>query len=213
MTTTAERLNYREAMSLAHLPEFTEEGVEVRRLVIDPDRASLERTLASFSSTMRGRFVPEGTYTQLYVDGHMWMSDTPDEMRDHLEPFWKAQELGGRILVNGLGSGMILGAFLKLPNVEHIDVVEKDERVARLIGRYYDDERVTIHVADALHMAWPTGSRWTMAWHDIWLHISAENLDDMKRLHRKYGRRVQWQASWARYQCERERGADKRWYF
>lgn len=44
-----------------------------------------------------------------------------------------------------------------------------------------------------------------MVWHDVWDYIDANNLTQMHALHRKYGRRADWQGSWCRDQCERQR--------
>jgi len=148
------------------------------------------------------------------IDGKLWMSDTPDEKRDHSHVFYRAQRVGGRILINGLGAGMVLGALLKLENVTHIDVVELDERIIKHIGPHYDDPRVTIHHADAYEIQWPVGTRWDIVWHDIWLNLSGDNLPLMHKLHRRYGRRTDWQASWGREFLERAARHDRRggWY-
>jgi hypothetical protein len=68
--------------------------------------------------------------------------------------------------------------------------------------------RLTIHHGDALTYKWPVGTRWTVAWHDIWDTICEDNLPDMNRLHRRFGRRVDWQGSWCRDLIETER---RRW--
>ena len=56
---------------------------------------------------------------------------------------------------------------------------------------------------DALQFM-PRGMKFTVVWHDIWNHICSDNLPDMHKLHRKYGRRTDWQGSWARHLCERQ---------
>jgi hypothetical protein len=37
-----------------------------------------------------------------------------------------------------------------------------------------------------------------VAWHDVWANICEDNLPLMARLHRRYGRRVNWQGSWSK---------------
>jgi spermidine synthase len=144
--------------------------------------------------------------TQLIVDGTLWMSDTPDEMRDHVDAFYEAFHTGGRILVHGLGLGMIVQAFLRLEQVEHIDVVESDERIIRLIGSHYAEAhpgRVTFHHGDAYTYRFPPGSRWNVVWHDVWPTITSDNWEGMNRLHRRYGGRADWQNSWCRAEVQR----------
>ena len=47
------------------------------------------------------RAVVAGTYTGLYRNGYLWMSDTPAEQRDHLAPVWEMERRGGRIRARG----------------------------------------------------------------------------------------------------------------
>ena len=62
------------------------------------------RMMSLFSG--HGRYTPAGTYTGLLYNGSVIMSDVPDEIRDVAAPIWKAHEVGGSILVTGLGLGM-----------------------------------------------------------------------------------------------------------
>lgn len=183
------------------LPEVDEDGVKVERFTVD-------RTGSTLSALQdRGRYVREGTYTRLIVDGVLWMSDTRAEQDDHYEAVREMRQRGGRVLVNGLGLGMVVGAALALPQVEHVDVVELDPRVARLIGPHYAGPRCAVHVGDAYEVAkrWAPGTRWTVAWHDIWAEVSEDNLPEMTRLKRSYGRRVEWQGCWVQDDLVRRR--------
>lgn len=184
------------------LPEIDEAGVRVEKFTVSESDARFSAMRAVFQG--RG-YVPPWTYTRLSVDGTLWMSDTPDEKRDHIAPVWEASRRGGRILVNGLGLGMVVSGLLKLPNVEHVDVVEKSERIVDLIGPHYESSRCTVHHSDAYTIKWPAGTRWTVAWHDVWAYLSLDNIEGMHRLHRRYGRRVDWQGSWGREFVEARR--------
>jgi spermidine synthase len=128
------------------------------------------------------------------------MSDTPAEMRDHYAP---ARMARGSCLLNGLGIGMVLKAVLKKPEVTDVTVVELSREVLDMVSPHYGDQRVTFVCADAMTYSPPRGKRYQMVWHDIWDYICADNLPEMRRLHRKYGRRADWQGSWCRYECER----------
>ena len=95
----------------------------------------------------------------------------------------------------------------------HVDVVESDKRVISLVGPYYTiDERVTIHHADAFEQSktWPKDTRWNLAWHDIWADLCEDNLQEMFKLHRSYGRRVDWQGSWGKEDLIRQRIRERR---
>ena len=68
---------------------------------------------------------------------------------------------------------------------------------------------------DAFEYKPPKGKRYDAVWHDIWDGICTDNLKDMKKLHRKYGKNSNYQASWARGLCElyekREKKENYRW--
>lgn len=142
-------------------------------------------------------------------NGRLWMSDTDAEKRDHVGPIVETRRRPGdaRVLIHGLGMGLIVAAALRV-GAEWVDVVEVD---ADLIGwqRPWLDEvadtfggTVAFHHGDALNYQWPRGSRWHVVWHDIWRDITADNLPDMHRLHRRFGRRADWQGSWCREYIE-----------
>lgn len=193
------------------VPEETSGSVEIRHVVTGP---------TSFRDLIRtpGRTIPEGyRLTCLYRDGALWMSDSPAERRDHYPAIWQAQRMSARrVLVNGLGIGMVVQALIMLPSVELIDVVEIDPDVIALVGDHYRQmgadhgTTVTIHQADAHTITWPTGTTWDMAWSDIWQHASTDNLDEMARLNRRYGRRVQWHGHWMRDELLAQRRRDRK---
>ena len=150
-----------------------------------------------------GARVPQpGVYTRLLRGQHCVMSDTSAEMRDHYGAVINAK---GHILLNGLGIGMLLKGCLKKPEVTKATVIEIAPDVIALVGPHYTDPRVEIIRADAYAYQPPKGVRYGMVWHDIWSDICSDNLEGMKKLHRKYGRRADWQGSWCRYECERRR--------
>lgn len=154
---------------------------------------------------MHGRPVAPGTYTRLTRKG-LWdpvMSDTPAEVADHLAAIWQAEARGGRILLNGLGLGMVLKAILTFPNVSQVDVVEVEQDVINLVAPSYPDPRVHIVHADAFQVQWPDDAHWSVVWHDIWPAICSDNLKDMRRLRRKYQDKADWQGCWCYRECAR----------
>jgi spermidine synthase len=150
-------------------------------------------------SMLRGRGVTPGKYTRLMRGNTLVMSDTPAEMRDH---FYAVRAAHGSCLINGLGIGMVLKACLKKPEVTDITVVEISQELIDMVSPHYQDKRVTIVCASAFDYKPPNGKRYGMVWHDIWDFICSDNLPEMHKLHRKYGRRADWQGSWCREQCE-----------
>lgn len=173
------------------------------------------RTIDRSPLSFRPRGVPPGTYTGLLCRGSIWMSDTPDERRDHSEAYFQAKRRGGRMLVHGLGLGMVIKAMLDLPTTEHVDVVEREADVIALAAPAFEryGDRLTIHHGDCFEKTWPTGTRWTVVWHDIWRDICTDNLAEMATLHRKFGRRCDWQGSWSKALCESYRRREGHYAF
>jgi hypothetical protein len=95
----------------------------------------------------------------------------------------------------------VVHGALTYEGIGHIDVVEQSSEVAALIGPLITDDRVTVHVGDAYDIEWPAGTRWDLAWHDIWPTIDDENLPGMDRLMARYKGRVGWQGCWQRKGC------------
>lgn len=178
------------------LPEMEIDGLSIKRFEVVRD---------SFANFKLGhRRTRPGWYTGLMLNGQLWMSDTDAEKQDHMPALgmmrsWQAK----RVIINGLGLGMVLKAALKMDHVEHIDVVEKDERVLNLVGPHYaKDSRVHLHHADAYEQmkVWDKGTRWDVGWTDIWADVSTDTLEEMTKFRRFYGRRCEWHDCWAREQ-------------
>ena len=185
---------------LVSVPEGRSGPWSIERFEI-PEK-SIETIRAAFS----GRPTRPGWYTAVKHDRRgIVMSDTPAEQRDHA---WFIRAAKGHVLINGLGIGMCLNAALAKPDVERVTVVEIDQDVISLVAPVYADDRVTIVNESAFDYSPPKGERYGAVWHDIWDAICADNLSEMHKLHRKYGRRADWQGSWCREECEQ---AKRRW--
>ena len=169
----------------------------------------------------------------LHRDRGTVMSDVPGEIAGAL-PFLDYVDACGRqrVLIAGLGLGIVPAWLLAHADPERIDVVEIDADVIQLILRdrhepyapnaWAADPRLHIHLADA-HTWTPQGRTgcwlhphcmllramaWDAAFYDIWDTVSDRNLPSMHRLHRHYSRRVFRAWSWERAECEamRRRG-------
>jgi hypothetical protein len=210
-------------------------GARLRPFVVTPYQASVEY-LKSQSTLRAGRWCPPGDYISLdllrgeakpaFDDESEWytmMSDTPDEANDHAQVVAALWNLGGDVLIHGLGLGCVLSCALASPTVDHVDVVEVNADVIALVSPYYqqaiDKGRLTIHHDDCATKVWPRGSYWNVVWHDIWSSISDGNLVSDEEaewgisyatMHRKFGRRCDWQGSWAFDQARWMRDVDRR---
>lgn len=168
----------------------------------------VQATLSGLKGQVQTR---EGVFTRLARSGGwgVMMSDTHQEYYDHM-PLWRNTEPRDRVLVHGLGLGCALNVLLA--NDCTVDVIELDPEIIQMVRPAYVDEirrgRLIIEQGDAFTWKPPRGQTWEVVWHDIWADICVDNLPEMHRLHRRFGRRAKrWQGSWSRPQLERARGA------
>jgi hypothetical protein len=169
------------------LPEMSKGEWRVEHFITDK---------IDFYAIMYGRGFPLGeTFTRLMRGNTLVMSDTPAERYDHYDAIRKAT---GSCLINGLGLGMVLKNILLKPDVTDVTVVEISQDLIDLISPHYCDPRITYVCHDAYTYKPEKGKRFNMVWHDIWDNMCEDNLPEMAKLHRKYGRRTDWQDSWGK---------------
>lgn len=187
------------------------DGIKVAKFeVIDPQdwgpehekRDDVVSPLHLFHMAREGREPKPGWYTRLSEkDVGVWMSDTTAERRDHAEVvMYMSSAKAERVLIHGLGLGMVVSAALSMDHIKHVDIVEKDERVIKLIGPHYlKDTRVTIHHADAMDFGrlWDSQHRWDAVWSDIWPDIDPENLAQMKVFTDYFADRANFHGNWS----------------
>lgn len=202
-----DRRTFADRMTVS-IPEGEVDGLRIRYYEITGlELWNLYQALRYDRGTHRGFYTKLEDTVNLNRRGNptLWMSDTDAEKADHYPAVAQIEKTrASRVLINGLGIGMVLSAALSYRHVKHVDVVEYDERVIKLVGPHYEkDPRVTIHHADAYEQTgnWHRGARWDVVWSDIWEEIDADNLPGMDRLHAFYRRRSQWHGSWARDLC------------
>lgn len=125
------------------------------------------------------------------------MSNTPMEIFTNQ----KAADMAtGRVLINGLGLGMLLHYILQKPDVTEVVVVERDEDVIALVAPSFSRHpKLTIVYGDAFTHQ-PMG-KFDFAWHDIWTYINDENLKEMDLLEARYDAVAKEQLCWARDDC------------
>jgi len=179
-----------------NIPDCEKGDWKVKNFVISHDEARWHNLRELISGN--GRPVIPGEYVSLQRNGSTIMSNTPAEIGDFNEFKRKAT---GNVLINGLGLGVTLAYILAKPDITKVTVIEIDQDLIDLISPFYTDPRVNIIHADALEYKPEKGIRFNAVWHDIWDNISIENLENMALLHRKYGRKTDWQGSWCKRLC------------
>jgi len=126
--------------------------------------------------------------------GEIVMEDTPRELRRHLPILLAAER---RVLVSGLGLGCVVRGLLAVRRVTHIDVIEIDASILAHVGKeFIGNPRIALHHGDALTVAWPGGSHWEFAWHDVWSeerHLAVVHAELLARYSQWCDRQGAWQ--------------------
>jgi spermidine synthase len=102
-----------------------------------------------------------GEHTELYLNGHLQFSSL-DEARYHellVHPAMSAARARARVLIGGGGDGLALREVLRYPDVEHVTLIDLDQRVTELGRRHpalsalnehaFEDARVKVRNQDA----------------------------------------------------------------
>lgn len=180
-----------------NIPDGISGDWEVSTFKITKENAFVFNIKALYSFSNYGRRVKAGTYKRLTCYNTTVMSNTPAEIHDHLI-FFREAKRGGKILINGLGLGIVLTQILKSEGITSITVIEKSKDVIKLVAPYFSQEkRIEVIHADAFTWKPPKGTRYRVVWHDIWTTLCEDNLPEMTKLKRKYGKRCGWQGCWA----------------
>ena len=143
-----------------------------------------------------GQYCPPGKYAVLRVDGQVMMSDTRFERTTNRDVVVNAK---GKVLIAGLGLGMILHPIAAKAGVKEILVVEKSRDVIKMISPTLP-RKVELECADVFDWS-PLDRKWDTIYFDIWSVITDDNLKEMTVLHRKFRKRLApggWMGSWCR---------------
>lgn len=217
----ADCLRVDDVLKKVDVPEGEVDGAKVERFEIKLTTVDLAR------ASMKGRgLTKDGTYTRLVIDGRLWMSDTDDERKDHMDAVAQALALHNsgrkdiRVLIGGLGIGMVVAAMIRIPGVSWVDVVESDERVVALVGEHYrqmaKEHGVHLNIVTGDMMAplsklFGRDDTWDVAWFDIWIGLDTDNLAEMATLARRYTRRCDWMGFWCKDTLKRTRERERRY--
>jgi spermidine synthase len=183
------------------VPEGSRGNWQIRRITVSKQQAYVDMMRNLYKGQVE-RSVAADEYTQLLYCGDIIMSDTPAEIKDHLEFF---SMMRGDVLIFGLGLGMAAKTALQDPEVRSVRVVELDPDVIALTAPSLSEEfgdKLEIVQADAFTYHRTCKDTFDVVWHDIWPTISRANLPQMKKLKRAWAKRARWQGFWAQPECE-----------
>lgn len=142
-----------------------------------------------------------GTIVQLKNKyGEIMMSDTEMERRTNSALLWKAN---GDVLIGGLGLGMVLLTVQAKEEVNSITVIEIHQEIIDLVAHQLPfSEKVSVVCGDIFEWYPPRGVKYDTIYFDIWDGICGDHYEEMKKLHRRFARRLNrenpdcWMSCW-----------------
>jgi hypothetical protein len=198
-----------------NIPEGKSGNWEVKKYSVTEEEEKFARLRCAFNPQRECRYVPAGNYTMIVRDGHVIMSDTPDEIRDIIRIIRMAK---GNCLIVGLGLGVVARAFLNKPEVSKVTIAELSEDVIILTGndlkKEYGD-RVEIIQADIMKWRAPKNVFYDVVWFDIWDNISCDNIEQMNKLKNRFHSRSGQIGCWQEDGCKTQKKRIKNeteWY-
>lgn len=159
--------------------------------------------------------ISAGDYVKLYVDGELMMSDTPFERRTNYDFVKNAK---GRIMIAGLGIGLILNALKKKVEsgeVTSIVVYEKYQDVIDLVADRYSDLPLEVRHEDILIYKPKKEEKYDTIYFDIWPSVTVDNLPEIAMLHQRWKSHKEkggWMSSWMVDYLRNERKASQRYW-
>lgn len=202
---------------VAHLYQH-EEGIgvaSISRFHFDEEKNRLYNLRNRMESN--GLFhIYSGDYVRLLVNGRVMMSDTPMERLTNKDFIDNAH---GRVMIAGLGIGLITQAIQEKENVSEIIVVEKHQDVIRLVADKIMHPKIKILNADIFDNVFDKTDKFDTIYFDIWPTITTDNLQEMAKLHRMYSKnkrtKESYMDSWMRDFLRKKRRSENRyrmWY-
>lgn len=140
-------------------------------------------------------FCPPGTYARLRVDGSVMMTDTLMERWSNEEVVRRAT---GKVLIAGLGLGMILHPICAKKSVQSVHVIEKNADVISLVVKTVPPKAQVVE-GDIFTWTLPRGAKYDTIYFDIWPHICEDNLKEIQKLRSRFRRHLAkdgWMGAW-----------------
>lgn len=152
----------------------------------------------------------DGKYVRLVVNNELMMSDTAMERKTNRHFIDAAK---GRVLIAGLGIGLILEAILDKKQVTEVVVIEKYQDVIDLVHPIFQHKKLQVICADIFEYDMPKTEKFDCIYFDIWADICEDNLKEMTILHRKYRKnkatKDSFMASWMREFLQKQRARER----
>lgn len=174
------------------VPEGSLGLAEITHFGVSEDESAFTAMRAAHKGAQE--YVAPGRYARLRVNRELMMTDTNMERATNREVVRRAR---GRVLIAGLGLGMIVHPIAAKPGVS-VTVIEKYRDVIDLVSPTLPSG-VTVIEGDILTWRPERGTKYDTIYFDIWANVCSDNLDDIRVLKRAFRGRMTpgaWMGAW-----------------
>ena len=175
------------------IPENRSGSYAVKHFTVSPQQS--EMTLfRAMSCGEADVIVQPGTYAKLVQGDSVLMSDTQMERRSNIQVVYKAR---GRVLIGGLGLGMILKPILDKELVESVTVIEISREVIELVHPHLEHEKLKVVQGNVFDP--PVNGKFDVIWMDIYPVISGSLVpyaEELEEIYRPMLSRWGWYGLW-----------------
>jgi hypothetical protein len=187
-------------------------GFYIHHYVMTEEKARHESAMGSLRQDWTSRGLKAGTYCVLSEKRNgwnkQWMSDTWLERFTNYEILEAAR---GKVLLAGLGIGLLPVALCRKPDVEQVVVLENEPQVIALVEPYIRHPKLVVLLADAYHPPF-VGRVFDTIYLDIWKSICTDNWEEMKPLlaqYRRFATKGATVTGWLKDYLQEELGREK----
>jgi hypothetical protein len=152
-----------------------------------------------------------GKYVRLHINGELMMSDTGMERISNRDFMINAK---GRVLIAGLGLGLIISNIIDKPEVTEVVVIEKYQDVIDLVLPKFTHPKLKVICADIDEWKPEKGEKFDTIYFDIWATISTDNLSHITKLHNRFkGFKAKdgWMDSWMKGFLQKQKREEKKY--
>jgi len=171
------------------LPEGKTDNASVEYFTISESEARMAVMKATYGRDYLGRDIYAGDFVRLLINNQLMFTDTGGERASNSNIVYEAH---GKVLIAGLGLGMVLTAIVPKPEVEKVVAVEISPDVINLVEKHIRDylgefsPKLEIVCSDIYNYA--PAEKFNTIFFDIWGNYSGDTYEDTKKLHRQFSR-------------------------
>lgn len=171
------------------LPEGKTDNASLEYFTISDSEARMAVMKATYGRDYLGRHIYAGDFVRLIINNQLMFTDTGGERYSNYEI---VQNSHGKVLIAGLGLGMVLAAIVPKPEVKKVVVIEISQDVINLVEPHIRNylgkfsPKLEIVCSDIYDYV-PT-EKFNTIFFDIWGDYSGDTYEDTKKLHRKFSK-------------------------